>query len=273
MSDLVWNEERANLSVQARYSGHVELPENTYKELPKEFKTNIFRNYTLIKDGIVHTYNLPVSLSQNTFVKLQSNGLLIDHVYQKDFVYILNFQELPVVNRKMIKEMSAEELCLNEFELLNLKANNSVFNHFKKERFEGLSRGFAELYGEEATAWLKGLGIASYGFNPPSDIEKIGEQINVNTLSIKVDKMSLMTSATDFKKVLEKYKKKVDLTSREQLLVPAIEEYNKFMETMKGVEDDKIVNGWLEAKSKYFRKTKNDLMVKIAQQKFLAQKT
>lgn len=269
ITDLVWNEKRANLSVQVRYPGQVELPENNFSKLPKLFKTNKFRNYTLIKDGIIHTYKLPISLSQTTFDKLQSNGLLKEEKYESGKIYILDFSQIPTINRLMVNTMSAEELFKNEYELLKLKAKNTVFNHYRKAKIGKINFDFIEEYGEEATAWLKELGITASGFNPPSSLEKTGEEIFVNSLKVKIDKLTLMTAEKDFQKVLEKHKKGESLTPRESLLIPAIEEFESFMKSMEGIEDNKIIESWIDKKSKLFRKRKNQLMNEISKSKFL----
>ncbi|GIV44014.1 MAG: hypothetical protein KatS3mg035_1137 [Bacteroidia bacterium] len=171
ISDLVWNETRANLSVQVNYKGYVVLPENSFN-LPDKFPTNQFRNYTLIKDGIIYNYQLPVSLSKETFDRLQSNGLLNGETYEAGKIYVLDFSRIPVINRKMVKTLSAKELFTNEWELTKLKAANSVLNFFKKRHFQNLSKGFVDIYGKEATEWLATLGIKEYGFNPPKSVEK-----------------------------------------------------------------------------------------------------
>lgn len=269
ITDLVWNEKRANLSVQVRYPGQVVLPENNFSNLPKIFKTNKFRNYTLIKDGIIHSYRLPVSLSEETFNKLQKNGLLKDEIYELNKIYVLDFSSLPVINRMMVNTMSAEQLFRNEYELLKLKANNTVFNHYRKMKIGKVGFDFVEQYGEDATNWLKELGITPSGFNPPSALEKTGEEMLVNSLKVKIDKLTLMTAEKDFLKVLEKYKNKESLTPRESLLIPAIEEFETFMKSMDGIEDDKLVITWIDKKSKLFRKRKNQLMNQISKSKFL----
>ena len=269
ITDLTWNEKRANLSVQVRYPGYVELPENNFPSLPKIFKTVKFRNYTLIKDGVVHTYNLPVSLAKATFEKLQKESLLKGEVYEPGKLYVLNFSSLPVINRLMVNTMSAEELFRNEYELLKLKANNTVFNHYRKMKIGKVSFDFIETYGEEATNWLKELGITSYGFSPATTLEKTGEEIFVNSLKVKIDKLTLMTAEKEFLKVLEKIKNKEDLTPRESLLVPPIEEFEAFMKSMQGIDDEKIIESWIDKKSKLFRKRKNQLMNEISKSKFL----
>jgi len=269
ITDLTWNEKRANLSVLVRYPGQVELPDNKFPNLPKIFKTFKFRNYTLIKDGVVHTYRLPVSLSKTTFDKLQNEGLLKGEKYKAGHLYILDFSTLPVINRLMVSTMSAKELFENEYELLKLKANNSVFNHYRKMKIGKVSFDFVEQYGEEATAWLKELGVTANGFAPPTTLEKTGEEIFVNSLKVKVGGLTLMTSEKDFLKVLDKYKKGEVLSSREALLLPPIEEFETFMKSMKGIEDDKLIESWIDKKSKLFRRRKNELMNEISKSKFL----
>lgn len=269
ITDLVWNEKRANLSVQVRYTGYVELPDNKFDKVPKKFDTQIFRNYTLIKDGVIHSYQLPVSLDEATFNKVQSEGLLAGEKYEANKIYVLNFSELPVINRKMVETMSAKKLFEDEYELLTLKAKNTVFNHYKKMKIGSKSLDFIEMYGSEAADWLKSLGLASYGFNPPSTLEKSEEEIFVNSLQVKINKLTLMTTKADFDKVLAKVKAKEQLSEREALLLPGIQEFEKFMESMDGINDEKLIESWINKKSASFRKRKNELMNSISKAKFL----
>lgn len=274
ISNLTWNESRANLSVQVLYNGYVNLPKNNFN-LPEKFDTKIFRNYTIIKDGIIHTYQLPVSLSQTTFDTLQANGLLEGETYEADKIYILNFEKLPVINRKMIQTLSAEEMFEKSYELLKLQAANTAFTQYKKRLFDGASKGFKDLYGEEATEWLKELGLKDYGFNPPSTVEKMGEEIEVNTLEIKIKGLASNPTKADFDKAEQKLKAGIDINSlsgKEALIAPAIKEFLTFEETLSGLNDDsrnKMIEEWLYSKSESFRKAKTKLMTEISQAKFL----
>ena len=169
ISDLVWNETRANLSVQVLYKGYVNLPANKFS-IPEKFPTQQFRNYTIIKDGIIHMYNLPLTLSKGTFDKLQVNGLLKGEKYEKGKIYVLNYSEVPVINRKMVDTLSAKDLFHNQYELVKLQANNFVFNQLKKKLFDNASKKFVDTYGKEATDWLATLGLKEYGYNPAKTI-------------------------------------------------------------------------------------------------------
>lgn len=268
ISDLVWNEKRANLSVQVLYKGYVMLPKNSFS-LPEKFDTQIFRNYTIIKDGICHTYSLPVSLSKDTFDKLQSNKLLSGEKYEAGKIYILEFSELPVINRKMVDSLSAKDLFHNEYELVKLQASNSFFNYLKKKLFQNASKGFMDLYGKEATDWLATLGLKDYGFNPPKEIEKQGEEISVNTLEVKIDKLNTSVTTKDIESAEKKIDSKAELTPKELLVEPSINEFRQFQSTLKGTNSDKLTEEWLYQKSKNFRAHKTKLMTEISKAKFL----
>ena len=271
ISDLVWNETRANLSVLVYYKGHVAIPADKAKEfnLPEKFNTQIFRNYTIVKDGIIHSYRLPVSLSESTFNKLQSNGLLKGETFEKGKIYVLDFSELPVINRQMVETLSAKELFVNQWKLVNLQAKNTVFNHYKKRYLQGLSKDFVDLYGKEATEWLKSVGITSSGFNPPKTLEKQNEEISVNVLEVKMDKLTLPTAKKDFESIEKKVESGAPLTPREALLEGPIKEFKAFEKMLQGTSDTKILESWLSEKSKNFRAEKTKLMSSISKAKFL----
>ena len=267
--DLVWNETRANLSVQVNYKGHVELPENQLG-LPEQFPTNQFRNYTLIKDGIVYNYTLPISFGKETFEKLQSNGLLENETFEEGKIYVLDFSKLPVINRKMIGTLSAKELFTNEWELLKLKSTNAVYNYYKKLKFQNTSKGFSEQYGKEATEWLATFGLKDYGFNPPKSVEKQGEQIDVNVLEVKIEKMSTTPGKKEIESAERKINAKEPLTPKEALAENAIKEFGQFTGLIKEIANqDKMLEDWLYQKSKFFRTEKNRLMSEISKAKFL----
>ena len=268
ISSITWNNKRANLSVQVKYNGHIILPENDFN-LPEKFETHIYRNYNIIKDGVVHSYVLPVSLNEETFRKIKSNGLLAEFEYSPTTVYKLNFSSLPVVNQKMIKNSSAEELFKNHYNLLKLKAKNSVYNYFKKEYLKGYSKTFIDLYGSEATEWLKEHGITANGFNPKVVRANTTESAVVNTLEVKVDKLASLPSARDVVKKLNEGK---DLTDREIILKPYIDEFNIFYESVSDIPEEKrisLIENWIDSKSSAINKEKRRLENEISKTKFL----
>jgi hypothetical protein len=271
-TSLTWNEKRANLSVLVNYKGYVNLPANDYN-LPEKFDTQIFRNYTIIQDGIIHTYELPVSLTKETFDTLQANGLLEGETWGDGKIMVLNFEKLPVINRQMVSSLSAEILFKKSHELAKLKAANYVFGQYKKRFFDGASKGFLDLYGEEATAWLKEIGLTANGFSPKSKVEKMNEEIEVNTLEVKIKGLTSNPTKKDFDNAEKKILAEIDgLSGKEELASPAIREFLNFEKTLDGLSDDKkmsMIEEWIYAKSENFRKTKTALMNEISKAKFL----
>ena len=270
--NLVWNKSRANLSVQVMFDGTVELPKNAFSKLPAIFPTKRFRNFTIIKDGIINTYRLPVSLARDTFDKLQKNGLLQGEVFEENKVYVLDYSSLPVINQKMVKETSAKELFENQFKLVKVQARNTVFNHLKKAYFDNVSIDFAAQYGEEAAAWLKEIGITPNGYAPKVTLEPPTEEAVVNTLSVKIDKMTIPNTKKDFEAIMTKMDKGLGLTAREKLLEGPINEFKAFEKLSDGVSDaakKTLLETWLTEKSKEIRKEKIRLMNDISRTQFV----
>ena len=72
---------------------------------------------TQVSKGIINTY----------FEKLQSNGLLVGEVYEQGKIYIIDFSTLPIINRKMVKTVSAKELFAKQLQVETIKGKNKVF--------------------------------------------------------------------------------------------------------------------------------------------------
>ena len=267
-SHLVWNSKRANLSVQVTYMGSVAVPKNSFG-IPEKFETIIVRNYTLVKDGIIHTYVLPVSLSETTFYKLQSNGLLVDETYESGKIYKLDFSSIPVINRVMVKQKpSAKELCEKTYELTKIQGYNAVLTYYKKKHEVSKSKGFSEIYGAEGAEWLKELGLMPYGYTPKKIGEKIGEEQAVPALDVKILKASLPSGKAEIEKVIAKIEKSVALTAREKWFEQAINDYTDFKRITSGVNDSIIID-WLDAKFKSTDTARRALITQNARVKFL----
>jgi uncharacterized protein YegL len=267
-SRLVWHSRRANLSVQVTYAGHVEVPDNKFG-IPKQFQTVIVRNYTLVKDGIIHTYVLPVSLSEATFYKMQGAGLLVGETYESGKVYKLDFSSLPVVNRVMVKERpSAEDLCRKTHELTSIQGYTAVMNYFRKKHHTFASKGFSELYGADGAEWLKEMGLMPYGYSPKKVAEKTGEEQSVPALEVKMLKASLPSGKTEIEKVIAKMQKGVALSPREQWFEQAIRDYNDFARLTSGISDS-VAMEWIDQKFKTFDAKRRTLISEIAKVKFM----
>jgi hypothetical protein len=268
ISNLVWSSERANLSINVKFDGYIDLPKNNFGL--NRIDTFIFRNYTIIKDGILNISKMPVSISKETYDKLLANGVKITIVHN---VVVVDFSSLPVINRRMVKSISAKKLAELEFNLLKLQGLAKAYKYFESLHFPKVSQGFIDLYGVEAEAWLKELGITSYnGFNPKMVIEKEGKDFYMAVeLNTKIAKMSSIPTVAS---VLKKIEDKKALNAADELLKPAIDDYNTQINSplYTSLKDEKtknqILENWLKTVNKDVSNKRKEYLQEIAQIKF-----
>lgn len=266
-NQLTWNSKRANLSVQVCEEGFVKLPKERPAGLPEKFPTKMYKNYTMVLDGIIHTYVLPVSLSKNTFYQLKSQGLLPGEIWKKDRVYELDFSDLPVINASMVSNRpSARELAVNEYELMKLKASNKFYNWLAKQNKTVKDDTFEKTYGVESAAWLKQNGVMPYGFSPKKvkDKTRDEDEFEVPGLETKIKGVSSLPSKMD--DLVKKVSNKVDLTLRESLFEDSISEWLSVSEAIH--HDSEAVDEWIKKASRDFKDKKNEIMRSIAEAKF-----
>lgn len=223
ISNLTWNEDRPNVSVLIRKKGHVDLPKNNFGITSLE--TFIYRNYSIIKDGILNMNVLPVSLNKETFNKLQANGLLEGETFEENKVYSLDFSSLPIINRKMVKTVSAKEVFGYQLDLERIKGRNKVFKYYLNELEPKTSIGWETEYGKDAVTWLKEMGLTEYnGFSPKvKSVESTDFYIG-KALEIKVKGLSSLPKVADVEKALKDGK---SLSVKELAMAQAIKEYQQ----------------------------------------------
>jgi hypothetical protein len=276
VSGLVWNAERPNVSVKVRIDGHVRLPDTRPAPLPELVDSYIWRNYTVIRDGVVHTRKLPVSLAEATFSKLQANGLLAGEKWVAGQVYVLDFSKVPVINRKMVKSVTAKDTFAAELELAMLKGSQKVVNDYRNRITPKESAKFLLLYGETATEYLKELGVTDYnGFNPPGNTVKSGDFYMATELSIGIKGLSSLPKVVDVENAIDAVDadptKKKKLKLGEFTMTPMIRRLWDFM-TSPAVKDaadrNALLKTWLETEQKAIVKRTRELTEILAQRKF-----
>lgn len=217
---LTYNESRANINILFRVSGTVGVDR---EGLPSQFPTFIYRNYTMVKDGIKHSSLdcLPFELSPKSFDILKAEGV-VSGDYESGKVYNLNVKKLPIINRKMVESISAEEFFINNVELTKLQSAAKVFNTLYKNLEEKKSVSFADTYGQENADWLKSIGVTDYnGFNPPSVKGEVKDVYKATEFNVKIAKCSSIPTIND--KFIEKATTTPDkLTLSESLCYPAL---------------------------------------------------
>lgn len=200
LSQLVWNEKRANLSVNTKLNGTVKLPKNDFGL--KEVESYIYRAYTFIKDGVLNVTSIPVSLNEETFNKLYSLGLIEDTNEVGDYlegnIYTLDFSSLPTINKKMVTSVSAKSLAKLEYELIKTQAKAKYLKELTNTFAPKTNTVSAKLYSPEAAEWLKSIGVTDYnGFSPKRELIKSGDFYMASTLETKVAGLSKLPKVSD----------------------------------------------------------------------------
>jgi hypothetical protein len=275
LSDLVWNEKRANLSVRIYIEGEAVVPENKFKiDKVASFR---YKTYTLVKDGIVNVSELPVSYSNEIIEQLQNNNVkyLVTGVQigtnKDDLKVVIDLNSLPIINKAMVKSISAKGLAIQEWELQKLQADKKVYDYFRKALYPKTSKSFVELLGQECADWLKTIGITDYnGFAPLTDTEEsLDFYMSVN-LETKIKGFSSLPKVED---VITKLKSGAALKPTELLMSDAVKKYQAQLESdiyksLSPEQQEGVLKTYLITKSDILNKKKRKVMQEIAQIKF-----
>ena len=275
INGLVWSEDRPNVSIRVKVDGTVTLPKSRPMVLPLSIDSFIYRAYTIIKDGIVHTRKLPVSLTEATFAKLQANGLLAGETYAAGKVFVLEFPKLPVINRLMVKGATAKDTFQAVVDLALLKGAQKVFNDWRDRISPKVSAKYLALYGDAGTEYLKSVGVTEYnGFNPPSTTVKSGDFYMAKELKIAVKGLSSLPKVLDVESAIDAVKASGGtkrLKIGEFAMSDAIARLDAFMSspTYKTAADgNALLATWLEGEQKAIVTKTRELTEQLAQRKF-----
>jgi hypothetical protein len=275
VNGLVWNEERPNVSVRVVRQGTVDIsarcPDTLKDKLPQAFPSFIFRNYAIIKDGLVNVEVLPVKLTDATKVKLTEafiQGRAPESLVAAggDGVVLLNLKGLPVINRQMVKSTSAKDLFELEWELTKTRAAQKVFKAYKDEIIgKRKSEGFVEAYGQEAADWLKEQGFTDYsGFSPKSVQAESTDFYISKEMSVSIKSFS---SLPNLKQARDK-KAKGKMTPSESLMVRYIDFVDEFLKCDSYSSSDnqkRMLESWLDEETKALVGLTRDLIHKKSQ--------
>lgn len=276
ISDLTFNENRANVSVKIRIPGKVIVDPTTpfAKELPKEISTYIFRNYNVIKDGIKHSSlkNFPVSLSKDTFDKFVTEGLIAQNInWVEGKVYNINVN-LPVINRKSVTSVSAKSFYEDNVRLTELKSYQKVYNSILKASKTTTDSIFSMKFGVEATKWLEENGLNASCFSAPTFTGLATDSYPATEINVKIAKFSSIPTIND--KFTTKISSNGKLTPSETLCAVAYKQYLSFImdPDTKAAQDQvldpwEITNVWVNSKLKEVIKELQSLRLSIAKTK------
>lgn len=228
INDLVFNQNRANVSILVTYNGYVDnIPEGLVPN--NRIETCIFRNYTLIKDGIINVKYLPFVTSEATIEKFKYYGI---NLIKSDGHYLVDLEKLEIVSTNQSQDsiIFAEQIFRNYYDLLKQKAYQKVYKYFQEQHFPNVKlESWEEKYGKETTLKLKELGLTpSGGFAPKreSSTQEVNDFYYATEVNIKAAGFSAIPSVND---VLKAKASNKGLKPAQSLVNYAIEEYNNFI--------------------------------------------
>lgn len=259
--DLVYNESRPNISLKVKKHGTVnifgrlgevlEMPEGAdIKNIPSTITTHIWRNYTIVRDGLVNIDRLPVIVVTSVFDALVHAGvkMTILEVLGDLHTVVINVKPLPILNRKMVNaSVSAEALGKLEYELTYSRCAQKVLKHVYAEKFPDakiLGSSLVELYGVAGVEWLKEQGITEGGFSPrmvqtESTDFYIGRELDV--------KLKGLSTIPPVKKVLETVAAKKALTGCAKMMGEELLRIETFLSANPKNVHEKWLKGRMEA--------------------------
>jgi hypothetical protein len=267
LASLTLNESRPNVSILVRREGSVDTSGNG-AGLPDRVPTCIWRNYAVVRDGIVNVKVLPVSLTRASYERLSTQGM-IDAPWVDGAVYELGLEGLPIVNRRMVRRVSAKECFSLQYELIKARAAQKVFksfeeSHFPKERAAALKA----IYGEAGAEWLKAAGVTDGGFSPKVVQAAATDTYVGRELDVVISGMASLPKVEDVIKKMANAKK---LTPREELMETPIRECQDFVDSRiyaDAANPKALLKTWLSDKSKAWVKRSRELTRKLAEMKF-----
>lgn len=205
---LIYHSSRANVSLQCVVLGHTITDDDTIHA------DSSFRNFTVIKDGIKHVSALPVSVSEVTFLKLQSEGCISsDVVYERGAMYTIDLTHLPVVNRKFVLEsgVSFEQFVRHHIRLLYLKTSQK----YLKKQIEMLEVDDGKDDSKEE----------KYDREHKHRDDQVRDFYTAPELQVKIAKCSTIPAVND--KLLSKLENGSKLTLSESIFVPIHQQFQQ----------------------------------------------
>jgi hypothetical protein len=186
ISALKFDEDRPNVSILTRRDGQVSLPDNDFG-FGNAVDSFIWRNYAIVRDGIVNVSKLPVVLTKATYDLLIANGIQLEP-FKVNQTYVIDVSTMPVINRSMAQPMTAREMFDMDFELYQLRTAQKILNS-RIEKPE-VSAEYASKFGPEAAEFLKKYGVGPGGFSPKTVKGEAIDPYIAKALEVKISGLS-----------------------------------------------------------------------------------
>lgn len=256
MNKLVNNSSRPNISINTDLKGFVEIPLSAQVEhmLPSQIDTKTYRNYTVVKDGIVNLKSIPVIMPRANLFDVIATGVKVD-VYSSIHrdanldgmaSVIVHLESMPLVNRAMTKGISGKEFLTNHVKLQAKKARQKVLKHFREELVGKVNAvALAGQYGVEAAKFLSENGLRDYGFSPKVERAESSDFYMSKELNVKIKTLSSLPAVNAVQKKVDTNKK---LNAADHVMYAAIQDY-RTAERIYG-DDKESLKGYLVEQTK-----------------------
>lgn len=268
--DLTWNKSRLNLSILVRIPGTVDLgPDATKFGFTQVYPTFVFRNYAVIKDGVLNLKVLPVTMSGGTFAILQTANMIEKSFHwEQGRVYPVNLTKAPLVNRKIADTpLLAMDHVMKLSSELTLMARAKVYKAFYEHYYPKAERQEAgTALTKEQTDFLASKGITARGFAPPVVEEPSTDHYMAKDFTVAIKGFSSLP------KVFETISKEINggkLTPSEELI---FQQYRVFAGDSKIMFGDTTPNrgeNWFEVAIREINNTLRNLRKQLLNERFV----
>ena len=168
--------------------------------VPGVFASRETRQYAIIGDGIINVKVLPLIVSEATWKVLVREGLVTGPWPGASTVTPVDITSLPVINRRMVKDVSARSIFLASFALERVKAARKVFEFYLAEVFPKAERSeIAAKHGTTAAVWLKEeVGLTDGGYAPPHTTQAPAtDRVVARELDVAIPGLSSLPKVVD----------------------------------------------------------------------------
>ncbi len=213
LDGLVMPEGRANLSFRIKQHGNVgfeSVPAEYASRLPQMIRSFRYRNYAIIKDGLLNIDRLEFKLSAATQAKIaewRTAGRWpdhCDHLNSEGFTWI-DLGLLPLSNLMEAEPVEPQWLFAKEWDLLQAQAAVKVYKAQMKDEGD-TTTSFSTVYGQDIADWLKALGLTEGGWNPPTQKSEAKDAYRAREVYTRIKGYSALPSINEVRKQMEKDK-------------------------------------------------------------------
>ncbi len=294
MEKLVYNEERPNVSFMVvqngvvRLEGRSDLPASWgigNDPVPGAFRTKQYRNFTVIKDGLLNVKKLPVKVSGDTWSKLTAAGLpdaAATDVNPLEGTVVFDLETLPIINRQMVKSVEADGFFRTQLALTRAQAAFAVYNgYLKKHVTKAVTQGLQTVLGKETADWLAARGVTDGGFNPKKKTAKARDVYMSKELKASIKGLaSGFPSLTEAQTKIEAYKEKVakgdtkaTLPGPVEMMKPYIDHVENFInnpngEFQKAADKQAMMKAFLEGEARLAQLQTRNYLRSVARDTF-----